>query len=96
MQFRKIGVLWQAGKKDKNGMSYMNGMVSEDTEIRKGEKLFVFQNVGKRSAKSPVATIVLGREEDIAPIVEVEDTGVPADEGPSESAEPIEDEDAPF
>ena len=44
MTFVKLGALWTSQKKDKWGKSYMSGNVEVDITLKKGDKLFVFQN----------------------------------------------------
>jgi hypothetical protein len=95
MRFIKIGALWQAVSR--SGSRYMNGKVNEDITLRRGEKIYVFQNTDRKNDKSPTATLMIGRPDDTPPVeIAVEDAGVPADDGTKDSVEPIGGDNVPF
>jgi len=68
LQFIKLGSVWDSTKKDKRGMTYMQGSVEEDINLHKGDRIFIFRQF-KKTAKSPVANVMVGIQEP-EPIVE--------------------------
>jgi hypothetical protein len=68
LQFIKLGSVWDSTKKDKRGMTYMQGSVEEDINLHKGDRIFIFRQF-KKTAKSPVANVTIGVQNP-EPIVE--------------------------
>ncbi len=88
---KKIGVLWNSPRRDKNGKPYMNGVIDKAVALGDKQKVFVFQT-DKRGPKSPVATIVVmeeGEERYAPPLDEEQGVGSPP---PEDDAPPLEGE----
>ncbi|MDD5007290.1 MAG: hypothetical protein PHC68_02670 [Syntrophorhabdaceae bacterium] len=68
MTFIKLGSVWDSTKKDRRGMTYMQGSVEEDINLHKGDRIFIFRQF-KKTAKSPVANVTVGIQEP-EPIIE--------------------------
>ena len=64
MQFVKVGLLWNATKKDSKGRPFMNGKVDRDIELLRGQKIYVFQNSIKPGSKAPVANLIVKIDEE--------------------------------
>jgi hypothetical protein len=104
LNFIKLGALWNSRNKDKFGRTFMQGTVEADLQLRKGDKIFVFQAQSRNKSTSPVANVSIGQQaiEEVPEQVEVEQGPAPWDDGqdvPAEGdhkKEPEVPEDCPF
>jgi hypothetical protein len=68
LKYIKAGALWNSKKQDRHGKPYMNGVIDIDMALKKGMKVFVFQVAERKKATSPVATLIIGYEDDYEPV----------------------------
>ena len=92
LTFIKIGAFWRSPKKDKKRKSYWSGQVLEDMEMKKGERIFLFQ-VLRRSERAPELELSIGKEMPVEPEPIVEEPEVIETEVISDD---IDEDDVPF